>query len=162
MFNLFNKEKFKIVSPADGKLKPITAVIDEVFSSKALGDGFAIEPKQGAVYSPIAGEVSMVFPTLHAIGLKAKNGVEILIHIGVDTVKLEGKGFKVFVRQGQKIKIGDKLLEFDIEEIKNKVPSTDIIVVFSSGEICEIITNDVQVNVGQADIVNIVKQNNND
>ncbi|NRT79906.1 PTS sugar transporter subunit IIA [Clostridium beijerinckii] len=157
MFNLFNKTNFKIVSPTEGKLKSITSVIDEVFASKALGDGFAIEPKEGVVYSPIVGVVSMIFPTLHAIGLKANNGVEVLIHIGIDTVKLNGKGFKTFVREGQKVKIGDKLLEFDIEEIKNKVPSTDVIVIFTSGEICEIVNSDIQVDAGQANIVNIVK-----
>lgn len=157
MFNLFNKTNFKIVSPTEGKLKSITSVIDEVFASKALGDGFAIEPKEGVVYSPIVGVVSMIFPTLHAIGLKANNGAEILIHVGIDTVKLNGKGFKTFVREGQKIKIGDKLLEFDIEEIKNKVPSTDVIVIFTSGEICEIVNSDMQVDAGQANIVNIVK-----
>ncbi len=157
MFNLFNKTNFKIVSPTEGKLKSITSVIDEVFASKALGDGFAIEPKEGVVYSPIVGVVSMIFPTLHAIGLKANNRVEVLIHIGIDTVKLNGKGFKTFVREGQKIKIGDKLLEFDIEEIKNKVPSTDVIVIFTNGEICELVNSDIQVDAGQANIVNIVK-----
>ncbi|NRY59466.1 PTS sugar transporter subunit IIA [Clostridium beijerinckii] len=157
MLNLFNRTKFKIVSPTEGKLKSVTSVIDEVFASKALGDGFAIEPKQGVVYSPIVGVVSMIFPTLHAIGLKANNGAEILIHVGIDTVKLNGKGFKTFVREGQKIKIGDKLLEFDIEEIKDKVPSTDVIVIFTSGEICELVNGDIQVDAGQANIVNIVK-----
>lgn len=94
---------------------------------------------------------------MHAIGLKANNGAEILIHVGIDTVKLNGKGFKTFVREGQKIKIGDKLLEFDIEEIKDKVPSTDVIVIFTSGEICELVNGDIQVDAGQANIVNIVK-----
>lgn len=103
MLNLFNRTKFKIVSPTEEKLKSVTSVIDEVFASKALGDGFAIEPKQGVVYSPIVGVVSMIFPTLHAIGLKANNGAEILIHVGIDTVKLNGKGFKTFVREGQKL-----------------------------------------------------------
>jgi glucose-specific phosphotransferase system IIA component len=145
------------VSPTEGKLKSVTSVIDEVFASKALGDGFAIEPKQGVVYSPIVGVVSMIFPTLHAIGIRANNGAEILIHVGIDTVKLNGKGFKTFVREGQKIKIGDKLLEFDIEEIKDKVPSTDVIVIFTSGEICELVNGDIQVDAGQANIVNIVK-----
>lgn len=161
MFNFLNKAKLKIVSPADGKLKSITSVIDEVFSSKALGDGFAIEPTKGIVYSPIVGEVSMIFPTLHAIGLKTRGGVEILIHIGIDTVKLDGEGFETFVRQGQKIKEGDMLIKFDIEEIKNKVPSTDIIIIFTNGEICEIINSDIQVSAGQANIINIIKQMKN-
>ena len=103
----------------------------------------------------------MIFPTLHAIGLKTKDGVEILIHIGIDTVKLDGQGFEIFVRQGQKIKIGDMLLKFDIEEMKNKVPSTDIIVIFTNGEICEIINSNIQVNAGQSNIVNIIKQRKN-
>lgn len=156
MFNFFHKEEFKIVSPVDGKLKSITSVADEMFSSKTLGDGFAIEPKQGMVYSPIAGKVSMIFPTSHAIGLKANNGVEILIHIGVDTVKLEGEGFEAFVKEGQKVKIGNKLIKFDIEKIKEKVPSTDVMVIFTTGEKCEIIDSDIQVNAGQEDIVTLV------
>jgi len=158
MFNFFHKEKFKIASPVDGKLKSITSVVDEMFSSKMLGDGFAIEPKHGMVYSPIDGKVSMISPTLHAIGLKANNGVEILIHIGVDTVKLEGQGFETFVKEGQKVKIGDKLIKFDIEEIKKKVPSTDIMVIFTSGETCNIIDSDIQVDAGQANIVTLLPQ----
>ena len=113
------------------------------------------------MYSPIVGEVSMISSTLHAIGLKTKDGFEILIHIGIDTVKLDGEGFETFVRQGQKIKAGDMLIKFDIEEIKNKVPSTDIMVIFTNGEICEIINSDIQVYAGQANIVNIIKQRKN-
>jgi len=155
MFDFLKKAKFKIVSPAKGKLKDITEVDDEAFSSKSLGDGFAIEPKNGEVYSPMDGVVEMIFPTLHAFGLKNSNGTEILIHIGIDTVKLNGEGFELLVREGQKIKAGDILVKFDIESIKSKVPSTDIIVVFTSGESCELIKNGVNVESSEEEIVNI-------
>lgn len=158
MFDFLKKTKFKIVSPAKGKIKNITEVQDEAFSSKSMGDGFAIEPDKGEVYSPIDGVVEMLFPTLHALGLKSSNGTDVLIHIGVETVELNGEGFKAFVNQGQKVKAGDKLIEFDIESIKAKVPSTDIMVIFTSGEDCELIKKDVVVEASEEEIVNIIKK----
>ncbi|MCM8711897.1 PTS glucose transporter subunit IIA [Clostridium sp. SYSU_GA19001] len=155
MFNFFKKSKFEVISPAKGKLKDITEVSDEVFSSKTLGQGFAIEPLTGEVYSPVNGIIKAVFPTFHAVGIKAYNGTEILIHIGVDTVNLNGEGFKAFVVQGQKVKAGDLLIKFDLEKIKSKVPSTDVIVVFSTGESCELLKNAQKVDKGETDIINI-------
>ncbi len=155
MFDFLKKTKFKIISPAKGKIKSITEVQDEAFSSKSMGDGFAIEPSKGEVYSPIDGVVEMLFPTLHALGLKSSNGTEILIHIGIETVELDGEGFKAFVSQGQKIKAGDKLIEFDMEFIKTKVPSTDIMVIFTSGESFELIKKDMVVEALEEDIVSI-------
>lgn len=155
MFNFLKKAKFKIISPAKGKLKDITEVDDEAFSSKSLGDGFAIEPKSGDVYSPMDGVVEMIFPTLHALGIKNSNGTEVLIHIGIDTVGLNGEGFESFVSEGQKVKAGDRLIKFDIESIRSKVPSTDVIVIFTSGESCEIINNGVDVENAEEEIVNI-------
>ena len=159
MFNFFKKSKFEVVSPAKGTLKDLAQVPDEAFSAKLLGDGFFVEPTNGDVYSPVEGEVAMIFPTLHAVGLKCSNGIEVLVHIGVDTVNLKGEGFQAFVVQGQKVKAGELLIKFDLETIKNKVPSTGIIVIFTSGEICEIIKGEQIVNNGENDIVNI-KLNN--
>lgn len=155
MFNFFKKSKFDVISPAEGKLKPITEAADPVFSTKALGDGFALEPENGEVYSPIDGVIEALLPTLHAVGIKAGNGTEILIHIGVDTVELNGEGFQAFVRQGQKVKSGELLIKFDLEAIKTKVPSTDIMVIFSSGESCELLKGAQKVSAKEADIVNI-------
>jgi glucose-specific phosphotransferase system IIA component len=155
MFNIFNKNKFEIVSPGKGILKSITDVKDEVFSSKVLGDGFIVEPTAGEVYSPVDGVVEATFPTKHAIGIKCSNGMEILVHIGVDTVKLNGEGFELFASNNQKIKAGQLLLKYNIEEIKSKVPAVDIIVIFSSGEECEIKKAGQAVNIGEKDIVEI-------
>lgn len=113
----------EIVSPIDGELLELEDVPDKVFSEKMMGDGFAILPENGEVVSPIDGSVVMVFGTKHAIGLKAENGLELLVHFGIDTVKLEGKGFETYVKQGETIKKGDPLMSVDLHEIKNAVPS---------------------------------------
>jgi len=102
-----------------GKVIPIEEVKDEVFSSKALGDGLAIEPEGNIVTAPCAATVSLLMDdSKHAVGLTLSNGAELLIHEGIDTVNMQGDGFRYFVRQGQKVKAGDKLLEFNPEEIK--------------------------------------------
>lgn len=110
----------KIDSPLTGKILPLNKVQDAAFSSEILGKGVAIVPTDGILVSPVNGEISTLFPTLHAIGITADNGAEILIHIGLNTVQLEGKGFNSLIKQGDKIKKGQKLLEFDIDFIKNK------------------------------------------
>ncbi len=108
----------EIASPLSGKLIPLSQVNDDVFSGGLLGKGMAIVPNNGNVVSPIEGIVSTVLESKHAVALQGDNGVEILIHIGLDTVNLEGKHFKSCVKNGDKVKIGDKLIEFDINEIK--------------------------------------------
>lgn len=117
---LFSKKKeLDLYAPITGELIDITEVKDQVFSQKILGDGIAIEPKEGVLYAPFDCEVVQLFHTLHAIGLKAKD-VEILVHIGMDTVELNGEGFKGFVNEGDHVKKGQKLIEFDIDYIKSK------------------------------------------
>lgn len=107
-----------ILSPAKGKVIDLAQVNDATFSSGALGKGFAVIPEDGMYYAPFDGEVSMIFPTKHAIGLTSHNGVEILIHIGLDTVELNGQYFESFVEQGQKIKKGDLLMKVDLDKVK--------------------------------------------
>lgn len=107
-----------IASPLIGNVVALENVPDEVFASGAMGKGIAIAPSDGVVVAPANAEVSLVFPTNHAIGLKTENGAEILIHIGMDTVSLAGKGFKNFVEVGDKVTPGQKLLEFDLNAIK--------------------------------------------
>ena len=118
--------------PLQGQLVPIETVPDPVFSQKMMGDGFAIQPANGTVVSPVDGEVISVFPTKHAVSLKNENGKEILIHVGLETVSLNGEGFTSFVKDGQKVKKGQKLLEADFDFIKNKVPSIVTPVVFTN------------------------------
>jgi sugar PTS system EIIA component len=156
MLGLF-KKKATFISPVAGKLKELEAVKDEAFASKAMGDGFAIEPIQNEIHSPIEGVVEFAFPTKHAIGLKASDGTEILIHVGVDTVSLNGEGFTLHVEQGQKVKQGDLLITADFQTIKAKVPSTDVIVVFTNGKSCTLIKQGQQVENGEKEIIEIGK-----
>ena len=121
----------KLYSPFQGVLKPITEAPDEAFASKAMGDGYLVMPEDGIVAAPEDSEVMFVFPSKHAIGLKAADGTEYLLHIGVDTVKLNGEGFTVFVSDGQKIKKGEKLMEFDPAYIREHAVSDACIVIFT-------------------------------
>ena len=116
--NMDSKQDDKAVySPLEGKLIPMTEVPDETFASKALGEGVAVIPEKGCVYAPFDGEVEMVYDTGHAIGLVREDGMEVLIHVGINTVELGGKYYTAKVSNGQKIKKGDLLLEFDMDEI---------------------------------------------
>ena len=105
-------------SPLNGKIVKLENVDDEVFSSKTLGDGIAIEPSDGRLYAPCDATVESIFDTMHAINLVSEDGCEILLHIGLDTVKLKGKFFKSHVSEGHKVKKGDLLISFDIDGIK--------------------------------------------
>lgn len=107
-----------IASPLNGDILPLNQIPDEVFASGAMGKGIAINPSEGAVYAPTNGTVSLVFATKHAIGFQTENGAELLIHVGMDTVSLEGKGFNALVEVGDTVEAGQKLLEFDIDDIK--------------------------------------------
>ena len=120
-----------LYSPFEGILKPITEAPDEAFASKAMGDGYLVMPENGMVVAPEDGEVMFVFPSKHAIGMRAADGTEYLLHIGVDTVKLNGEGFHVFVSDGQKIAKGDKLMEFDPVYIREHAVSDACIVIFT-------------------------------
>lgn len=121
-------------SPANGTVHPITEAPDDGFAGKMMGDGFFVAPADGAVVAPTDGEVMFVFDTKHAIGMKAADGTEYLIHYGVDTVKLGGQGFEVFVQNGQKVKKGDKLMQVDLDYIRAHAPSDVCLVVFTGGQ----------------------------
>ena len=115
-----NQNEGKIFATQTGKAVDLSEVPDEVFASKMLGQGFAIIPTEGKVYSPVEGEVVSVAPSLHAYGLRTKSGLEVLVHVGLETVKLNGAGFKVAVKQGDKVKVGDLLVEVDLAFIESK------------------------------------------
>lgn len=117
------KEIAKFSSPVKGIATLIEETPDEAFAGKMMGDGIMIMPEESTVFAPCDGEVLFVFPSKHAVGIKTTDGFEILIHIGINTVELNGEGFEAFVETGDKVKKGDKLISFDIEYIKNKVPS---------------------------------------
>jgi PTS system, glucose subfamily, IIA component len=119
MFGLFKKKKNSFLSPMTGKSVSIKEVPDETFSSEMLGKGVAIIPSDGLVTSPTSGKVSMIFETLHAISILADTGEEILIHIGLDTVKMNGDGFSSYVKVGDIVKPKDPLIKADLEKIKS-------------------------------------------
>lgn len=131
----FEDESDSIVySVAKGKIVALGQVPDEVFSQKMMGDGFAIDLESGKICAPVSGEIVAVFPSGHAYGIRTKQGIEILIHIGMDTAKLNGEGFDIKVKKGQKVKAGDLLCEVDIKAIEGKVPSLITPVIITSGE----------------------------
>lgn len=137
----------EFVAPVTGNVIPVNQVKDEAFASEAMGKGVGIEPENGKVYAPFDGNVDAVFPTGHLVGLSDGNGAEVLIHIGVDTVKLEGKGFTTYVSQGDKVKKGDLLVEFDVELLKKEGYDTTVMFITTDT------SKDVQVLSGRKEAV---------
>ena len=127
-----HKKKEEFVSPMTGTLLPIEQCPDPVFAGKMMGDGFAIEPTEGKVYSPVTGKVLNVFPTKHAVALESNEGHEILIHFGMDTVTLKGEGFTAHVGEGDTVTPDTLLLSVDLDAVRPKVPSLVTPVVFTN------------------------------
>lgn len=127
-----NVDNENIAAPVDGQVKDLGDVNDQVFSTKLMGDGAAIVPSDGTVYSPVDGQVTVAYETKHAYGLKSKDGAEVLIHIGIDTVNLKGEGFESFVKQGQTVKAGDKLGTVDLAKVKAEGYDTTVMVVVTN------------------------------
>ncbi|MFD2829309.1 PTS sugar transporter subunit IIA [Corticicoccus populi] len=119
-----NKEPLEIKSPVNGKYVKIEDIPDPVFSEKMMGEGFGIEPSNGKVVAPVSGEVVQVFKTNHAVGIKTDSGVEVLIHIGLETVAMEGRGFTGHVSEGDRVEAGDTLVEVDLSLVKEEANST--------------------------------------
>ena len=130
----------EIETVADGEVIAISDVKDPVFSQKMMGDGFAVEPENGNIYSPVAGTITSIFPTKHALGLLTDSGLEVLVHIGLDTVSLEGKPFEVHVAEGQKVAAGDLLVTADLEAIKAAGRETSTVVVFTNAQAIKSVT----------------------
>ena len=130
----------EVETVADGQVIDLADVKDPVFSQKMMGDGFAVEPENGKIYSPVAGTVTSVFPSKHAIGLVTDDGLEVLVHIGLETVSLEGKPFEVHVSEGQKVAAGDLLVTADLEAIKEAGRETSTIVVFTNAAAIKSVT----------------------
>ncbi|WP_010651776.1 PTS system trehalose-specific EIIBC component [Oceanobacillus massiliensis] len=146
-----------ILAPISGKVTPLENVADPTFSGKMMGDGLAIEPTDGEVISPVDGEVTLTFPTKHAIGLKAKSGIEVLIHIGLETVNMDGEGFEVHVKQGEQVKVGDPLVTFDLQLIKERASSHITPIIITNGDIVNAITktNDGTVIAGESTLLEL-------
>ena len=131
------KEKLQeetLFAPLQGLIVKLEDVPDPVFSEKMMGDGIAIDPSDGEVVSPVKGEIVQVFPTKHAIGIRSLSGAEILIHVGLETVSLNGEGFEGHVKEGDKVKAGDKLITFNIDLIKEKAADIITPIVITNGE----------------------------
>ena len=119
-----------IKSPLTGEVKPLSEAVDPVFAQGVMGQGVLIQPSEGELVSPVDGVVSVLFPSKHAVGIVSDKGVELLMHIGMDTVNLDGKGFEAHVQQGDKVKVGDALISFDMAVITEAgyVTETPVIV----------------------------------
>jgi sugar PTS system EIIA component len=144
MSNMFFKKWFgkkekttheDVVAPLTGIVKPLEEVPDPVFSEKMMGDGIAIEPADGEVVSPVNGEVVQVFPTKHAVGLRSEAGVELLIHVGLETVSMNGEGFTAHVAAGDRVKVGQRLLTVDLDLVKQKAKSTITPIIVTNGDV---------------------------
>lgn len=142
-------------APITGITKNLSDIEDKGFASGAMGEGFAIEMQDGKVVAPFSGEVMVCFPTGHAYGLKSNDGKEILIHIGMDTVELDGKGFDVKVQAGQKIKQGDVLVNVDIDYVKSQGKSLVTPIVFTDGRKVELLQENVAVKAGDENIIKL-------
>lgn len=136
MFNLFKKKKqsLDVRSCVDGILIPLKDVKDEVFASGAIGRGVAVRPTSGQIVSPVDGVITMIFPTNHAVGIETSEGFEFLIHVGIDTVKLKGAGFRRIAEEGKTVKAGDLLLEVDFAQLEESGYDTDTMVILTTGE----------------------------
>ncbi|MBO1137577.1 PTS sugar transporter subunit IIA [Enterococcus faecalis] len=145
MFNLFKNKKqegISITAPCSGRIIPISEVNDPIFSKKVLGEGFAVVPEGNKIYAPLTGYVTSVFPTKHALGVKSENGIEYLIHIGIDTVELQGKPFSIFVNLGDKVTTKTLLAKVDFDQIKQAGKDPAVIVVFTElGQVNKITLN---------------------
>lgn len=120
MFNFFKKkeETYVLGSPAKGRTVALSEVNDPTFSTGMLGQGVAVIPEEGKIYAPADGEISLIFETLHAVSMVTDKGVEVLIHVGLDTVQMKGDGFEGHVKNGDKVKKGDLLLTVDLDKVK--------------------------------------------
>ncbi len=131
MFNIFkSKKELKIMAPCDGQVVSIEDVPDPVFAEKMVGDGFAIIPTSTDILSPVNGKIIQVFPTFHAVCIESLDGLEIIVHVGIDTVDLKGEGFACHTKIGEMVKTGDKLLSFtpEVLEAHGKNSITPVVV----------------------------------
>lgn len=122
--NIFKKTNTKIYAPVNGDIIPLEQVPDPVFKEKMMGEGIAVIPSDGYIHSPVKGMVTLIAETKHAIGIKTNDGIELLIHVGLETVSLKGKGFNVIVKVGDRVSVGQLLMEMDLEYVKNHAKST--------------------------------------
>lgn len=135
MFKLFKDKSLKITSPVSGEMIRIENVKDEVFSQKMMGEGVAFIPQSGNIYAPVDGVLKVLFPTGHAFGIEMDNGVEIFVHIGIDTVEANGRGFEIQnIKQGDRVRQNDLIVKTDLEHLSKNYDMTAILVVSNHGD----------------------------
>jgi PTS system glucose-specific IIA component len=135
MFNVFSStNQVEILAPLTGEVIDLSDVPDEVFAAKTVGDGIAIKPTNDKLLAPVDGVVKQLFPTKHALGIETEEGVEVLIHIVINTVELKGEGFEKLVNKGDKINSGDELIQFDLEFIEDNATSIITPIVITNGD----------------------------
>mgnify|MGYP000703702121 CR=1 FL=1 len=130
----FSGQKMTVMLPIDGKVIPLEQLPDETFASAILGPGCGVEPTGDTVYAPFDGTITQVASTLHAVGLTSEDGIEILIHVGMDTVEMQGKGFKALVKVGDKVKAGTPLLKVDLDAIRAAGHPTATAIIVTNGD----------------------------
>ncbi|WP_338214370.1 PTS sugar transporter subunit IIA [Companilactobacillus muriivasis] len=132
---LFSRKKVdEFVAPAKGELIHLDKVSDPVFSQKLMGDGFAVNPSADEIVAPIGGVIGTVFPTKHALMITSDHGLEVMLHLGIDTVELKGKPFEVFVSEGDTVKTGQKLATMDLQQIKDSGKDTSIMAIITNSD----------------------------
>lgn len=152
MFNLFKKKiDNNIYSPISGKCLDITECSDSAFSSGFMGDGFMIKPTENIVNSPCDGVITMLFPTKHAFGIKMSNGNEILVHVGINTVELDGKYFESLSSVNKKVKKGTPIIKYDLNDIKELGYDTSVLVIISGNE--KVSKNHIDEDVAVGDVI---------
>ncbi len=162
LFDFLKKNENKettLYNLVDGEVIPIEEVPDPVFSQKMMGDGFGVEPTNGEVYAPVEGKVVSVFPTKHALGLELDNGIEILVHMGVDTVELEGGPFEVHVNEGDKVTQDTLLATIDLTALDTAEKPKTIIVVFTNMDEVKSFTLDKTGTVSRGEVIGEVESN---
>ena len=121
-------------TPAAGVVIPLEDVADSVFASKTMGEGFAVKPSEGSIYAPVSGKVTMLAETKHGIGITTNNGLEVLIHLGIDTVELKGNPFKLFIEEGDEVVSGQKIAFMDIKQVKDSGKDPTVIVLITNSK----------------------------
>lgn len=152
----FKKHGLQIVSPLKGEVFSLDKVPDPVFSKKMMGEGVAILPKDGGVHAPFEGTIIHVAETKHAIGIRANDGTEVLIHAGLETVSLKGEGFRVLVKNGDVVSTGQQLMEVDWRAVGEKAKSLITPIVITNSEVKEILMNDMkESNIGKTVLMTV-------
>jgi len=153
------KRKLQVIAPATGQLLPLEEVPDPTFSKRMLGDGMAIMPTEGKIYSPVDGEITYLPTTKHAIGLRTRDGTELLIHIGIETVSLKGRGFRHFVKQGMEVKAGHILVEVDLDYVRENAKSIITPIVITNSAVREVTPKNISnCTAGKTMIMTITKK----